>query len=128
MQKNSYREGLKKIKNKDNPFCPEAQLDFYDSLEPHYLNDARRSDVISFFKSFSLIKLGQEKEAIEILDKLVDQIKTNPDDQLFKMQKNCWHSLICVWASEAIALATILRAHAYFQLKDREFIWILQPH
>jgi hypothetical protein len=77
-----YLEGLKPIKNKDNPFSPEAQLAFYDSLELLPGNDVRRAMVISFFKSASLLKLGQEKKAIEFLGHIVERAKDNRMDQL----------------------------------------------
>jgi hypothetical protein len=71
---NLYRDGLKPIFNKDNPFCPEAELAFYDSLlrvhSPNYQEMG-----IRLYKSISLIKLGREKEAIDLLKDVLVKIK-----------------------------------------------------
>ncbi|HTI91957.1 MAG TPA: CRTAC1 family protein [Puia sp.] len=77
-----YREGLKEVYSKDNPFCPKAELVFYDSLELLPTSSERQVLVVQLFKSMSLLKLGQEKKAIELLQALVNRTGTNGQDPL----------------------------------------------
>ena len=77
-----YKEGLKKMNHKDNPFTPKAQLLFYDSLELLPYNNERNAVTIQFFKANTLLKLGQEKQAIEKLKALVDITRGNERDEL----------------------------------------------
>jgi hypothetical protein len=77
-----YREGLKEVYSKDNPFCPKAELAFYDSLELLPGSSERQLLVVQLFKSMSLLKLGQEKKAIALLQALVDRTSTNRQDPL----------------------------------------------
>lgn len=72
-----YREGLKEIYDKNNPFCPGAALAFYDSLELLPTPDERKILVIELYKALSLLKLGQEKKAVELLQALAS--RTIPD-------------------------------------------------
>jgi hypothetical protein len=75
-----YQEGLKPVKDKENPFYAEAQLSFYDSMEALPTTTGRQALVTQFFKAVTLLKLGQEKQAIEILQVLYEQTKSNPKD------------------------------------------------
>jgi len=67
-----YRAGLKRIFDKDNAFVPEAQLAFFDSLELLPTISAQKSLVVQLYKSQALLKLGQEKKAVDILTALVE--------------------------------------------------------
>lgn len=77
-----YYEGLKPVRDKDNPFTPEAQLAFYDSLELLPGMNERRVLVVSYFKANALLALGQEKKAIELLEQIVERTKGNNIDKL----------------------------------------------
>lgn len=77
-----YYEGLKPVKSKDNPFSPEAQLAFYDSLELLPGIPERRAMVISYFKANTLLMLGQEKQAIELFENIVEKTKGDYIDNL----------------------------------------------
>ncbi|MBS1659595.1 MAG: CRTAC1 family protein [Bacteroidetes bacterium] len=79
----TYKEGLKPVENKDNPFRPGAALVFYDSLERISPPDTRHAMVIQFFKAMTLMKLGQEKKVIDILSVLVERMKNNPRDRMY---------------------------------------------
>ncbi|HVU57665.1 MAG TPA: CRTAC1 family protein [Puia sp.] len=72
-----YRAGLKKIYHKDNAFAPEAQLAFYDSLELDPSLSKEREMIVEFFKAVTLIKLGQETQATEILSALMDKTEAS---------------------------------------------------
>jgi hypothetical protein len=65
-----YREGLKPINNKNNPFYPSAALAFYDSLLKTS-SSTYMVEKILLFKSQTLLKMGREKEASEILESLI---------------------------------------------------------
>ena len=62
-----YQAGLQRIFNRDNTFVPEAQLAFYDSLELIPGLEPRKAMVVQLYKGATLLKLGQEKKAVEIL-------------------------------------------------------------
>jgi hypothetical protein len=66
-----YRAGLKKIYHRDNAFSPESQLAFYDSLELVPSLSEQRAMIVEFFKAVTLIKLGQEAKAADILNALM---------------------------------------------------------
>jgi hypothetical protein len=78
-----YRAGLKRIYDKDNPFYPEAQLAFFDSLELTPSLGRPRAMAVQLYKSMTLLKLGQEKQAIEILCALVEKADMNNESRLF---------------------------------------------
>jgi tetratricopeptide (TPR) repeat protein len=77
-----YEQGLQPVNNKDNPFYPEAQLAFYDSMETLPGNTIYQGMVTQFYKAVTLLKLGQEKKAIEILKALVEKTKSSDQAQL----------------------------------------------
>jgi hypothetical protein len=70
----AYREGLKPVYDKMNLFCPEAELAFYDSLlqnpSPNYVEEG-----VLLYKSISLLELGREKDAIDLLKNVVIKMK-----------------------------------------------------
>ncbi|HLY69619.1 MAG TPA: hypothetical protein VKR53_07800, partial [Puia sp.] len=74
-----YQAGLKSIYDKDNIFCAEAQLAFYDSVLKTSLGDAHKIIVARYFKAVTLLKLGKEKDAIEILKPMNERMKTDTD-------------------------------------------------
>jgi tetratricopeptide (TPR) repeat protein len=78
----AYREGLKVTYNKANPYCPEAELAFADSMLAAPSNPERTILVTEFIKGFSLLKLGEEMQAIGILQQLVAQTSADPADKL----------------------------------------------
>ena len=81
--KNMYKAGLQKVKSKDNPFYPEGQFAFYDSLDRIPFNSERQSNVIRLFKSSALMKMGREKEAIALLGPLSETMAPDPRDKLY---------------------------------------------
>ncbi|HEX4373791.1 MAG TPA: hypothetical protein VHZ50_10845, partial [Puia sp.] len=74
-----YKEGLKTVYDKDNIFCADAQLAFYDSVLKTSLGDAHKIIVSRYFKAITLLKLGKEKDAIEILKPMHERMKTDSD-------------------------------------------------
>ena len=66
-----YREGLKPKGGKDNPFLVDAQLAFYDSLAALPNPSEQRANTLQFFRAFTLLKCGREKESVDILAPLV---------------------------------------------------------
>ena len=78
-----YQDGLKPKGGKDNPFLVDAQLAFYDSLNaiPTLSDQKRRT--LQFFRGFTLLKVGREKEATEVLDSLVSEGAVSRTDGLF---------------------------------------------
>ena len=82
-----YESGLIPRKDRNNPFCPEAQLPFYDSIEMLPTNNTRQAMITQFFKAVTLLKMGQEPKSIEILKPLVEKWGTDTNDQLAKDSK-----------------------------------------
>jgi VCBS repeat protein/ASPIC/UnbV protein len=80
-----YKEGLQVVYDRKNPFCPEAELAFCDSvLTMPNITEARR-EVALFFKAMDLLKQGDEKKALAILEPLVAAMKN--EDQANKIIK-----------------------------------------
>lgn len=75
-----YLSGLKPVDDKNNAFRPGAALAFYDSIELVTTPNTRRATIVELFKAMTLVKLGQEKQAIEILKILTE--RTTPQDPL----------------------------------------------
>jgi hypothetical protein len=61
-----YEKALQPDNNKDNPFSCGAQLSFYDSILQVPGINAHQFIVARYFKAVTLLKLGREKEAIEL--------------------------------------------------------------
>jgi tetratricopeptide (TPR) repeat protein len=69
-----YREGLKTIYDKDNPFCSEARLAYLDSLLQSHATGYREVDA-QLLKATTLLKLGREKEAVDLLKDVTAKLK-----------------------------------------------------
>ena len=59
-----YREGLKEAYDRNNPYCPEAELAFADSMLRVTMGPERTILITQFIRGFALLKIGEEKEAI----------------------------------------------------------------
>jgi tetratricopeptide (TPR) repeat protein len=68
-----YEKALQPDNNKDNPFSSQAQLSFYDSVLTNPAIGVEQFTVTQYFKAMCLIKLGKEKDAIEILQAIVQR-------------------------------------------------------
>jgi tetratricopeptide (TPR) repeat protein len=77
-----YEKALKPNNNKDNPFASKAQLSFYDSVLSNPAIGIKQFTLTQYFKAMSLIKLGKEKDAIEILQAIVQ--RTNKKELVAK--------------------------------------------
>lgn len=55
--------------NKLNPFCPEAELAFYASVNNGNI-DANRSFVMQHQSAIAYLKMGEEQKAVDILEKI----------------------------------------------------------
>ena len=60
--------------NKENTFCPEAELVFFDSMLVVSQGNPYRSLVVNYYKSMSLLKFGDEKKAIDLLEDVLPQV------------------------------------------------------
>lgn len=56
---------------KENPFYPEAELVFFDSMVAVTKNDPYRNFISEFYKANSYLKVGDEKNAVALLEKLL---------------------------------------------------------
>ena len=81
--KELYQQGLKAVYDKNDPYCPEAELAFADSMLSVPTNSLRTIEITEYIKGFALMKSGDEKQAITVLEQLVDQTKTDPADKLY---------------------------------------------
>src|SRR5271170_3431892 len=77
-----YENGLVPVKDKNNPFCPEPQLLFYDSMEMLPSITVRQAMITQFYKVLTLLKMGQEPKAVDILKPLAEKLEINPKDKL----------------------------------------------
>lgn len=66
-----------------NSFCPQAQLVFYDSILNNNQAGSMRMNA-SYYKAISLLQLGDELKAIDILENLLSETKDS-DAQLLSM-------------------------------------------
>lgn len=64
--------------NKDNPFCPEAELAFFASVSADNRN-AYRASVAQHQSAISYLKIGEEQKAVNILEKLVEDGQLDTD-------------------------------------------------
>jgi hypothetical protein len=78
-----YKNGMNVIYDKDNFFCAEAQFAHWDSV---YKNSPAEPEkqVAERFKSVLLLRMGQEKKAIDLLEDLVEKTKTDPSGRVGK--------------------------------------------
>jgi hypothetical protein len=72
-----YRDGLKVAYNRENPFCPQAQLDFCDSVLSQPSTSASMTMYFQYGKAIALVKLGEEKKAIDIFQALMQDAKVS---------------------------------------------------
>src|SRR5579871_2315334 len=83
-----YAEGLQVTYDRNNPYCPEAEIAFADSMLAIPTNSPRIIVITKFIKGFALLKLGEEQKAINILGEVVDNLSGNPEDKLYKEAEN----------------------------------------
>ncbi|MDR3715160.1 MAG: CRTAC1 family protein [Puia sp.] len=80
-----YREGLTPIYDKDNNFYPQARLDFLDSLilsKSHSDQAVAAIHYLHHAKATTLLKLGDERQAVSILEDLVGKMGAETPNQL----------------------------------------------
>src|SRR5450432_3297048 len=70
-----YRQGLLPVNDRNNVFYPEAQLHYQDSLLHLSGNTPRQTISAEYYKADALIKLGQERAAIDLLTDVVEKLK-----------------------------------------------------
>ncbi|MFV8325688.1 FG-GAP-like repeat-containing protein [Flavobacterium sp. ZS1P14] len=63
----------KQFSVKDNPFCPEAELAFFDSLSTAPAETNNRF-IATFYKGNSLLKLGKENESVATFESIIKRI------------------------------------------------------
>lgn len=56
---------------KENPFYPEAELVFFDSMVAVTKNDPYRNFISEYYKANSYLKVGEETKAVALLEKLL---------------------------------------------------------
>jgi hypothetical protein len=77
-----YKEGLINHYDKNNQFTPKAELDFYDSV----LNSVPSQNVMLgalLFKSTTFLKVGQEKDAVTVLESLLQTDVGEVNNEMF---------------------------------------------
>jgi tetratricopeptide (TPR) repeat protein len=79
-----YRDGLKVAYNRANPFCPQAELDFCDSVLSQPSTSPATTMYFQYEKAIALVKLGDEKKAIDLFQALMQDVKVSsgPDGRL----------------------------------------------
>lgn len=83
-----YQEGLQVNYDKDNVYCPSAELAFADSILKQASVSSRNLLITEFIKGFALLKLGEESKAIALFGLVVEQTADNPRDLLYRQAKN----------------------------------------
>lgn len=63
----------KQFNVKENPFCPEAELVFFDSLSTAPAETNNRF-IATFYKGNSLLKLGKENESVATFESIIKRI------------------------------------------------------
>ena len=66
-------EKHKQFSVKENPFCPEAELVFFDSLSTAPAETTNRFTA-TLYKGNSLLKLGREEEAVSTFESIIQRI------------------------------------------------------
>lgn len=59
---------------KENPFCPEAELVFFDSMLVVSRGNPYRTLIANYYKANSFLKVGNEKKAIDLLEDILPQV------------------------------------------------------
>ncbi len=88
-----YKEGMKEIFDKDNFFCADAQYIYWDSLMKSSAPLETRL-VAQRFVSVILLRTGQEKKAIDLLQDLVEKTK---NDSLGRVAVDARSYLALAW-------------------------------
>src|ERR1700733_7591965 len=78
-----YKEGLKPINDKDNIYNPAAGLAYEDSAMAVPGHPEGWIMQMQFDKATTLLRLGEEKKAIALLEALVEKLKNSYQGQLF---------------------------------------------
>jgi FG-GAP-like repeat/ASPIC and UnbV len=76
-----YNQGMLEVKDPANPFCIDAQIRYYDSIEILASLSTRQLLITRFLKAMALLKMGQEAQAVDILEILVKVTGANPGDK-----------------------------------------------
>jgi hypothetical protein len=83
-----YKEGLKVVKTRENPFYPQARLDYYDSVLSANDVSGRGAQLAKYYRSQYLLQLGREKDAIATLEPMLKGGEIGQFDQNPGMYKN----------------------------------------
>src|SRR6218665_335748 len=67
-----HKENFKK----ENPFYPEAELVFFDSVVAVTKNDPYKNFIAEYYKANSYLKVGEETKAVALLEKLLPMALT----------------------------------------------------
>ncbi len=82
-----YQDGLKLVYDKNNQFSPQAELDFYDSLLKLPFPQEKLMGILAC-KSISLMKMGREKEAIAIMEPILDTWQNKTDQMAVTLRED----------------------------------------
>jgi len=74
--------------NMDNPFSPESQLAFFDNQIKLADTSVSRRSLAEYYKAAVFLKLGREKEAIDLYSKLVNTPQLKSSAILESLQPN----------------------------------------
>ncbi|MEJ0080693.1 MAG: hypothetical protein WDM78_07010 [Puia sp.] len=75
---------MKIIFDKNNDFCPEAELAFCDSMRQLATNTHDQVNIAEYFMALNFLKLGKEQKAIDMLELLVKKTKSDEPGELYK--------------------------------------------
>lgn len=78
-----YKEGLKPVKTRENPFYPQAKLDYYDSVLAVHTDGGRGIQLMQYYRSAALLETGREKDAIDVLEGLLREGRISGADPRF---------------------------------------------
>jgi hypothetical protein len=70
-----YRQAMLPVDDRNNVFYPEAQLHYQDSLLHLSGNTPRQTLSAEYYKADALLKLGQERPAIDLLTDMLEKLK-----------------------------------------------------
>mgnify|MGYP001545357821 CR=1 FL=1 len=76
-----YKKGLKIIYDKGNYYCTEAQLAFYDSCLRLPSLSSEKIEGLMEWKALSLLKTGNEKAAVDLLEKVVKKCSMEGENE-----------------------------------------------
>lgn len=101
----SYRNGLKKIYNKDDQFSPEAALIYYDSLGSLPYAGEEQWGAVQLYKARALLALGREKEAIDVLKAILARTSMEWEYQLYIATKKDLALAYARWGERSNCIA-----------------------